>query len=114
MRIFKRILFFVVGFLVFILGLICLMLPFLPFGWLLIIVSLLLFMPYFPFFKRWLSWLEKKDRTGFSKKMKKYSISFYNWTHDIQAPKDHATRGTRKPSVIPGNKRIDSSEIGNS
>ncbi len=84
MKIFKRILFFVVGFMVFILGLICLMIPFLPFGWLLIIVSCILFLPYFPSIKRALIWLEKRDRTGFSRKLKKWSSSFYNWTHDIE------------------------------
>ncbi len=67
---------------VIVLGALSMALPFLPFGWVLFFVALILLLPYFPFFRRWAKKLEKKDNTGLTKKMKKYVETFYCWAYD--------------------------------
>jgi len=71
-----------VALITFSLGIVCLMLPFLPFGWLLMGITTLLLVPYFRPLEKLFRWLAKKDKTGFSEKARKTVEKFYLWIGD--------------------------------
>jgi|SRR5690554_4827461 len=66
----------------FILGIICLFLPFLPFGWLLMFMTALLITPYFSPIKKLLTWIIEKDKTGTFDKARKKVANLYHWVGD--------------------------------
>ena len=72
----------------FILGLICLLLPFLPFGWLLIFMTALLLTPYFKPMKKLLIWLIKRDQSGIFDKARKKVAELYHWAGDTARAKE--------------------------
>lgn len=57
-------------------------LPFVPLGWLLIALSSLLLSPYFKFMRKFISWLAKKDKTGFVEKAGEKASKLYEWAGD--------------------------------
>jgi hypothetical protein len=71
-----------VALMTFSLGIVCLMLPFLPFGWLLMGITTLLLVPYFKPLEKLFRWLAKKDKTGFSEKARLTVEKFYIWIGD--------------------------------
>lgn len=66
----------------FILGLICLFLPFLPFGWLLMLITAMLLTPYFKPIKKLLVWFIKRDKTGVFDKARAKVSQLYRWAGD--------------------------------
>ena len=70
--------------LLFIGGLITLVLPFVPLGWLLIALSSLLMAPYFKFMRKFIGWLAKIDKTGFVEKAGEKASSLYEWAGDLK------------------------------
>lgn len=66
----------------FILALICLFLPFLPFGWFLLIMTAILLTPYFKPMKKLLTWIIEKDKTGVFEKARKKVSELYRWAGD--------------------------------
>jgi len=68
---------------VFTLGIISMLIPFLPFGWILIFCGMLLLLPYFPSVRKWLKKLSEKDNTGTFKKVRRHVLRFYMWSHEI-------------------------------
>lgn len=66
----------------FLLGLACLLLPFLPFGWFLLIMTALILTPYFKPMKKLLSWIIEKDKTGMFEKARKKVAELYHWAGD--------------------------------
>ncbi len=79
-------------------GLVCLTIPFLPFGWLLIGITVLLLIPYFSPFEQLFAWIAKKDRTGFSEKARQKVENFYHWIGD--AKRANTMRDFLKPSKV--------------
>jgi hypothetical protein len=73
-----------IAILTFIAGLVSLMLPFLPFGWLLLAVSALLVVPYFEVMQRFIAWLSQKDTTGIVEKAGAQASKLYRWADDDQ------------------------------
>jgi len=71
-----------IAFLTFVIGLVCLMLPFIPLGWLLIALSSLLMAPYFKFMRKFIGWLVKIDKTGFVEKAGEKAAALYEWAGD--------------------------------
>lgn len=72
----------------FVLGLLCLFVPFLPFGWFLMIMTTLLLTPYFKPMKKLLSWIIKKDKTGIFEKAKTKVAELYRWAGDTERAKE--------------------------
>ncbi len=72
----------------FILGLVCLVLPFLPFGWLLLFMTALLLVPYIKAMKKLLSWLIKWDKSGTFDKARKKVAELYHWAGDTERAKE--------------------------
>lgn len=72
----------------FILGMICLILPFLPFGWLLLIMTALLLTPYFKPVEKLLKWFIKKDKTGIFDKARSKVARLYHWAGDSKRAKE--------------------------
>ncbi len=59
-------------------------LPFLPFGWLLWGVTALLVVPYFQRAKNTFSWISNKDSTGFISKIAVKIADLYRWADDAE------------------------------
>lgn len=72
----------------FILGMICLFLPFLPFGWLLLFMTAMLLTPYFKPVEKLLKWLIKKDKTGIFEKARSKVARLYKWVGDTKRAKE--------------------------
>lgn len=72
----------------FIFGIICLFLPFLPFGWLLLIMTALLLTPYFKPVKKLLKWIIKKDKTGIFERARSKVARLYKWAGDPKRAKE--------------------------
>ena len=72
----------------FILGLISLFVPFLPFGWFLLIMTAIILTPYFKPMKKFLAWIIKKDRTGIFEKARKKVVGLYRWAGDKKRAKE--------------------------
>ncbi|MEB2786130.1 hypothetical protein [Algoriphagus persicinus] len=68
--------------LIFIAGIVSLLLPFVPLGWLLIVLASLLMSPYFKFMRKFIGWLAKKDKTGFVEKAGEKASKLYEWAGD--------------------------------
>lgn len=68
----------------FILGMACLFLPFLPFGWLLLFMTALLLTPYFKPVEKLLKWLIQKDKTGTFNKARAKVARLYQWAGDTE------------------------------
>ncbi|MEB2775075.1 hypothetical protein SYJ56_07140 [Algoriphagus sp. D3-2-R+10] len=68
--------------LIFIAGLVSMVLPFVPLGWLLIMLASLLMSPYFKFMRKFIGWLAKKDKTGLVEKAGKKASKLYEWAGD--------------------------------
>ncbi len=58
------------------------MLPFLPLGWFLYAVTVLLLIPYFKAFQRAFEWIAKRDDTGFTKRACLFTAKIYRWAKD--------------------------------
>lgn len=86
----------------FIIGLACMLIPFLPFGWLLMAMTALLIFPYFEFMRKFLGWLLKKDKTGIIKKAAEKVNELYTWAGEKKRAKqindfiDKANKGSLK------------------
>lgn len=72
----------IIAFSTFIVGCVTLIVPFLPFGWLLFGLTALLLMPYFNPLKKGFGWVAGKDGTGTMLKMGKKVVLFYQWADD--------------------------------
>lgn len=70
--------------LIFIGGLVSLLLPFVPLGWLLIALSSLLMAPYFKVMRKFIGWLAKIDKTGFVEKAGEKASHLYEWAGDTK------------------------------
>ncbi|WP_192348937.1 hypothetical protein [Algoriphagus sp. Y33] len=68
--------------LIFIAGLVSMVLPFVPLGWLLIALASLLMAPYLKFMRKFIAWLAKKDTTGFVEKAGEKASKLYEWAGD--------------------------------
>ncbi|MDR7132215.1 hypothetical protein J2X69_004582 [Algoriphagus sp. 4150] len=68
--------------LIFIGGLVSMVLPFVPLGWLLISLASLLMAPYLKFMRKFIAWLAKKDTTGFVEKAGEKASKLYEWAGD--------------------------------
>jgi|SRR5690554_4853593 len=75
----------------FIFGLICMFLPFLPFGWLLMFMTALILTPYFKPMKKFLAWIIKKDKTGLFEKARRKVKDLYYWVGDKGKAKEMDT-----------------------
>jgi hypothetical protein len=67
---------------IFIIGLVFLLLPFIPLGWLMITLSALLLSPYIKVMRRFIGWLSTLDKTGFVKKAGEKASHLYAWAGD--------------------------------
>jgi len=67
---------------IFIAGLISMMLPFIPLGWILIALAALLLAPYLKSMRKFIGWLAKKDNSGLVKKAGKKAVHLYEWAGD--------------------------------
>ena len=74
----------------FILGMICLFIPFLPFGWLLMFMTALLLTPYFKPVKKLLKWIIKRDKTGIFDRARSKVARLYKWAGDSKRAKEMA------------------------
>ena len=72
----------------FILGLLCLFVPFLPFGWFLMVMTALLLTPYFKPMKKILAWIITKDKTGIFDKARNKVADLYHWVGDKKKAKE--------------------------
>lgn len=68
--------------LTFLLGSVAIMLPFIPLGWFLYAVTVLLLIPYFKIFQRGFEWMSRKDNTGFTQKALRFTAKIYRWAKD--------------------------------
>lgn len=66
----------------FIVGSVSMILPFLPFGWLLYGVSALLVVPYFKRAKKAFGWVADKDGTGSTSKISNKVADLYRWADE--------------------------------
>lgn len=80
----KKIIIPAIAILIFIAGLVSLVLPFVPLGWLLIALASLLMAPYFKFMRKFIGWLAKKDTTGFVRQAGEKASKLYKWAGDQQ------------------------------
>ncbi|WPR76112.1 hypothetical protein [Algoriphagus sp. NG3] len=71
-----------IAFLIFIAGLVCMVVPFIPLGWLLIALAALLMSPYIKFMRKFIGWLAKKDSTGIVEKAGEKASKLYEWAGD--------------------------------
>lgn len=72
----------------FIVGLICMFLPFLPFGWFLMFMTALLLTPYFKPVKKLLVWMIRRDKTGICDKARKKVSQLYRFAGDRKRARD--------------------------
>lgn len=72
----------------FIFGLVSLFLPFLPFGWFLMIMTALLLTPYFKPMKKILAWIIEKDKSGIFEKAREKVAGLYQWAGDKEKAKE--------------------------
>ena len=72
----------IIAFFTFIGGVVCMVLPFLPFGWFLIFVTVLLLLPYIKAFEKGYRWVAGRDRTGISQRAGRMTSRFYRWVGD--------------------------------
>ncbi len=61
------------------LGMVFLFIPFLPFGFLLLFISAFFLVSYIPFLKKFMGFLQKKDKKGYIKKAEEKVRQFENW-----------------------------------
>lgn len=84
----KRIIYFMTIVLLLALWFLCFMLPFLPFGWLFIALTIFLILPYFQKEGEprkdpsWMAKLKKKDKKGWIRKGKVIVQAYFRWAHD--------------------------------
>lgn len=71
-----------IALLIFIAGLVCMLVPFIPLGWLFIALASLLMAPYIKFMRKFIGWLATKDNTGFVKKAGEKAAHLYQWAGD--------------------------------
>ncbi|TXD78289.1 hypothetical protein [Algoriphagus ratkowskyi] len=71
-----------IAFIVLIIGMVFLFIPFIPIGWLLVAIASLLMAPYFKFMRNFIGWLTKIDKTGFVKKAGEKASGLYEWAGD--------------------------------
>nr|WP_091694597.1 hypothetical protein [Algoriphagus locisalis] len=88
----------IIAFLVFIAGLVCLALPFIPLGWLLIALTALLLAPYLKFMRTFIGWLVKIDKTGFVEKAGEKAANLFEWAGDTK-------RGEKLETIIEENSK---------
>ncbi len=72
----------ILAILTFIGGTVSIVLPFLPLGWFLYAVTILLLIPYFKPFQDGFKWLAKRDRTGFTHRASRFTADIYRWAQD--------------------------------
>ena len=94
----KRLIIPTIAFFIFIAGLVCLALPFIPLGWLLVALSSLLMAPYFKFMRKFIGWMVKMDKTGFVEKAGEKAASLYEWAGDNK-------RGKKLEAIIEENSK---------
>ena len=87
-----------ISFFIFIAGLVCLAIPFIPIGWLLIALTALLMAPYLKFMRRFIGWLVKMDKSGFVEKAGEKAAKLYEWAGDTE-------RGEKLESIIEENSK---------
>jgi hypothetical protein len=83
----KKLIIPAIALLIFIIGLVCLFVPFIPLGWLFIALASLLMTPYLKFLRKFVSWLAKIDKTGFLEKAGKKATKLYQWVGDHKRAK---------------------------
>ena len=83
----KKLIIPAIALLIFITGLVCLMLPFIPLGWLFVALASLLLTPYFKIMRKFISWLAQKDKTGFLEKAGEKAAKLYKWAGDHKRAK---------------------------
>lgn len=71
-----------IALLIFIAGLVFMVIPFIPLGWLFVALASLLMAPYIKFMRRFIGWLSTKDNTGFVKKAGEKAAHLYQWAGD--------------------------------
>ena len=72
----------ILAFLTFVGGTVAIVLPFLPIGWFLYAVTVLLLIPYFKPFQDGFKWLAERDTTGFTKRASHFTADIYRWAKD--------------------------------
>jgi len=72
----------------FALGTAAMLLPFLPFGWLLYGATVLLLVPYFSFLRKIFKWIVSKDSTGTTPKITKTIARLYMWADQTEKAKE--------------------------
>lgn len=73
-----------IAFFTFVLGMVSMALPFLPFGWFLIFVTALLLLPYVPIFEKAFRWLARRDKSGVARKAGEKVSELYRWAGDFE------------------------------
>jgi uncharacterized Tic20 family protein len=68
----------------FIIGIISLLLPFLPIGWLMIGISLFILLPYLSPLRKLFIWASKKDDTKVVSRAGQKVVELYAWAHEYQ------------------------------
>lgn len=68
--------------LTFVVGTVFIMLPFIPLGWFLYALAVLLLVPYFKPFQRAFEWIARRDKSGFTKRACRLSAKVYLWARD--------------------------------
>jgi len=92
-----------IALLIFIAGLVCMVIPFIPLGWLFVALASLLMAPYIKFMRRFISWLSTIDKTGFVKKAGEKAAHLYKWAGDkkraakLETILDEAISSTSEP-----------------
>jgi uncharacterized membrane protein len=73
--------------LILILGLVFMLIPFIPLGWPLVGIAALLLAPYVKFMRKFIKWLAGKDRTGILEKAGKAAAKLYHRVGDHRRAK---------------------------
>ncbi len=70
--------------LAFLIGLVSLMLPFLPIGWLMIGIALIILLPYLRPLRKVFIWAAKKDDSKIVSRAGNKVVELYAWAHEYQ------------------------------
>jgi hypothetical protein len=78
----------VIAVITFAIGTVCMMLPFLPFGWALYALTTLILMPYFKPLSKVFMWVANKDKTNTVVKIGHKIAALYRWTHQYKIARE--------------------------
>lgn len=82
------------GIFAFVIGVVFMLIPFIPIGYLFIIFSVFILAPKIPFLKKWVHWLKEKDKRGNINKVESWINQFELWLSNKFSKKKAANSST--------------------